>query len=295
MEKITGKNNEIIKGVKKLFTSSKERRAQGLFVLEGARLVFDVLNSFYEVEIFLITESANERYFEKSVLMQRKSKASYFISDTLSQKLSETKNSQGIFAVCKMKNDNNVLQNGKKYIADQAQMILDLFPDTKKVGALYCSAEANSQYQVDGVKEALEKKGVSCTFYSFADSNDIATVAKKAASESDVIYVPTDNTAADNGSVIDAACKAANTPIIAGEEGIFKSTNAVATLSISFYNLGQKAGAMAYEILTKGTDPATMNVQQSDELTYYYNEEQAKAFKANVPDNYEAYNFSDAK
>ena len=52
MEKITGKNNEIIKGVKKLFTSSKERRAQGMFVLEGARLVFDVLNSFYEVEIF---------------------------------------------------------------------------------------------------------------------------------------------------------------------------------------------------------------------------------------------------
>ena len=164
-----------------------------------------------------------------------------------------------------------------------------------KVGALYCSAEANSQYQVDGVKKALEKKGISCTFYSFADSNDIATVAKKAASESDVIYVPTDNTAADNGSVIDAACKAANTPIIAGEEGIFKSTNAVATLSISFYNLGQKAGAMAYEILTKGTDPATMNIQQSDELTYYYNEDQAKAFKANVPDNYKAYNFSDAK
>lgn len=180
-------------------------------------------------------------------------------------------------------------------LADQAQMILDLFPDTKKVGALYCSAEANSQYQVDGVKKALEEKGVSCTFYSFADSNDIATVAKKAASESDVIYVPTDNTAADNGSVIDVACKAAKTPIIAGEEGIFKSTNAVATLSISFYNLGQKAGAMAYEILTKGTDPATMNIQQSDELTYYYNKDQAKAFKANVPDNYKAYNFSDAK
>ena len=64
-------------------------------------------------------------------------------------------------------------------LADQAQMILDLFPNTKKVGALYCSAEANSQYQVDGVKKALEEKGVSCTFYSFADSNDIATVAKK--------------------------------------------------------------------------------------------------------------------
>lgn len=142
MEKITGKNNEIIKGVKKLFTSSKERRAQGLFVLEGARLVFDVLNSFYEVEIFLITESANERYFEKSVLMQRKSKASYFISDTLSQKLSETKNSQGIFAVCKMKNDNNALQNGKKYIAT------DNLQDPGNLGTVIRTAEALG---IDGV------------------------------------------------------------------------------------------------------------------------------------------------
>ena len=122
MEKITGKNNEIIKGVKKLFTSSKERRAQGLFVLEGARLVFDVLNSFYEVEIFLITES--------------KSKSSYFISDTLSQKLSETKNSQGIFAVCKMKNDNNALQNGKKYIAT------DNLQDPGNLGTVIRTAEA---------------------------------------------------------------------------------------------------------------------------------------------------------
>ena len=122
MEKITGKNNEIIKGVKKLFTSSKERRAQGLFVLEGARLVFDVLNSFYEVEIFLIT--------------QRKSKSSYFISDTLSQKLSETKNSQGIFAVCKMKNDNNALQNGKKYIAT------DNLQDPGNLGTVIRTAEA---------------------------------------------------------------------------------------------------------------------------------------------------------
>lgn len=177
-------------------------------------------------------------------------------------------------------------------LADQAQMILDLFPDTKKVGAIYCSAEANSQYQVDGVKAALEKKGVKCNFYSFSDSNDIASVAKKAASESDVIYIPTDNTAASNGGVIDAACTEANVPIIAGEEGIFKNTNAVATLSISFYDIGQKAGEMAYEILTKGTDPATMNIQQSDDLTYYYNKDKADAFKASVPDNYKAYDMS---
>lgn len=174
-------------------------------------------------------------------------------------------------------------------LADQAQMILDLFPDTKKVGAIYCSAEANSQFQVDGVKAALEKKGIECNFYSFSDSNDISSVAKKAASESDVIYIPTDNTAASNGGVIDAACTDAGVPIIAGEEGIFKKTSAVATLSISFYEIGQKAGEMAYEILTKGADPSTMNIQQAENLTYYYNKEKADKFKANIPDNYQAY------
>lgn len=180
-------------------------------------------------------------------------------------------------------------------LADQAQQILDLFPDTKKVGCIYCSAEANSQFQVDGVKEALEAKGIECTFYSFADSNDIQAVANKAASESDAIYIPTDNTAASNGAIIQTACEAANVPIVAGEEGIFENTGAVATLSISFYEIGQKAGEMAYDILANGADPATMNVWQTSNLTYYYNEEVAEKFGITVPDNYEAYDFSDAE
>ena len=39
---------------------------------------------------------------------------------------------------------------------EQAAMLHELFPDAKNVGLLYCSAEANSQYQVDTVKAALE-------------------------------------------------------------------------------------------------------------------------------------------
>lgn len=178
-------------------------------------------------------------------------------------------------------------------LAEQAQQLLDLFPDTKKVGCIYCSAEANSQFQVDGVKEALEAKGIECTFYSFADSNDIQAVVNKATAESDAIYIPTDNTAASNGAIISAACKEANIPVVAGEEGIFKNTDAVATLSISFYEIGQKAGEMAFDILVNGTDPATMNVWQTSNLTYYYNEEMANAFGITVPDNYVAYDMAE--
>ena len=177
-------------------------------------------------------------------------------------------------------------------LADQAQQILDLFPDTKTVGCIYCPSEPNSLFQVEGVKEALEAKGITVNFFSFSDSNDIQAVAQKAAAESDVIYIPTDNTAASNGGVIDAACQEANVPIIAGEEGIFKNTNAVATLSISFYEIGQKAGEMAYDILVNGSDPSTMNIWQTSNVTPYYNAEMAEKYNVTIPEGYQAYDFS---
>ena len=55
----------------------------------------------------------------------------------------------------------------------QAEMITEWLPDAKKVGLLYCSAEANSQYQVDEVQKYLETAGVTATQYAFSDSNDL--------------------------------------------------------------------------------------------------------------------------
>ena len=119
----------------------------------------------------------------------------------------------------------------------QAAMVQTLFPDAKNVGLLYCSAEANSQYQVDTVKGYLEEMGYTCTLYPFADSNDAAAVTQTAADASDVIYVPTDNTVAANTGIVDNICQPAGVPVIAGEEGICKGCG-VATLSISYYDLG---------------------------------------------------------
>ena len=80
----------------------------------------------------------------------------------------------------------------------QAQMIHDWYPDAKDIGLLYCSNEPNSQYQVDTVQSLLEGMGYTCTQYAFSDSNDVAAVCQTAADASDVLYVPTDNTAASN-------------------------------------------------------------------------------------------------
>lgn len=117
MEKITGKNNDLIKSVKKMLISSKERRMQNAFVLEGARLVFDALNSFYAIRYFLITDSAYEKYRDSAERMAESAEKSYFISEDIASKLSDTQSSQGVFAVCEMRQSEFELNKNDKLIA----------------------------------------------------------------------------------------------------------------------------------------------------------------------------------
>ncbi len=167
----------------------------------------------------------------------------------------------------------------------QAQMILDLVPSAKKVALLYCSAEPNSKYQVLKVAEYLSANGVESKEYPFADTNDLSAVATGAADYGDAIYVPTDNTVAANTETIDAVCRPKKKPIIAGEEGICGGCG-IATLSISYYQLGVKTGKMAAEILLRGADISKMPVQYDDSAMYKYNAEICEALGITVPENY---------
>lgn len=169
----------------------------------------------------------------------------------------------------------------------QADMLHELFPDAKNVGLLYCSAEPNSEFQVKVVSEALEGYGYTYKPYTFADSNDIAAVATTAASECDVIYIPTDNSAASAAEVINNICLPAGVPIIAGEEGICSGCG-VATLSISYYSIGYKAGEMAYEILVNGADVSTMPIEYAVDFQKKYNATNCEALNITVPEGYVA-------
>ena len=102
----------------------------------------------------------------------------------------------------------------------QAAMIQELFPDAKNIGLLYCSAEANSQYQVDEMTKYLTELGLTATAFAFTDTNDVASVAQAACDASDVLYIPTDNTAASNTEAIANVVLPAKVPVIAGESGI---------------------------------------------------------------------------
>ena len=166
-------------------------------------------------------------------------------------------------------------------------MLHELFPDAKNVGLLYCSAEPNSQYQVDTVKDALEKLGYTCEYYAFSDSNDLSSVVTTAANDSDVIYVPTDNTVASNTEIINNICLPAKVPVIAGEEGICQSCG-VATLSINYYDLGYKTGEMAVSILQDGEDISKMPIEYAPKFTKEYNKDICDELGIKIPDGYEA-------
>lgn len=171
---------------------------------------------------------------------------------------------------------------------EQAKMITELFPEAKKVGILFCSAEANSQYQVDKISEFLKEDGIETVNYVFNDSNDITAVTEKAVSDKvDVIYVPTDNTAAANTEAIANVVLPAGIPVFAGEEGVCTGCG-VATLTISYYDIGFKTGEMAADILLNGADISTMEVESAPQFVKKFNKTNAEKLGITIPNDYVA-------
>lgn len=169
----------------------------------------------------------------------------------------------------------------------QAAMIQELFPDAKNVGLLYCSAEPNSVYQCDVIEGYLTEEGYTVARYAFTDTNDVTSVAQTAADNSDVIYIPTDNTAASNTEAIANVVIPAKVPVVAGEEGICNGCG-VATLSISYYDLGYSTGEMAAKILAEGADVSTMPVEYAPNVTKKYNAANCEALGITPPADYVA-------
>ncbi len=169
----------------------------------------------------------------------------------------------------------------------QAEMFKEILPDAEKIGILYCSAEANSVYQAETVKAKLEEEGCDVSVYTFADSNDVAQVTQTACDENDALYIPTDNTAASCTEAINNIALPSKTPIIAGEEGIVAGCG-IATLSISYYELGRTTGEMAVKILKGESKVEEMPVEYYANPVKKYNPSIAEELGIKIPDSYEA-------
>lgn len=166
-----------------------------------------------------------------------------------------------------------------------ADCVMELVPDAKKVSIVYCSAEPNSVLQSDNFEACMKELGVETSVYTFQDSNDVQAVVTAAIEGADALYIPTDNTAASNMTIISNVCAPAGVPVICGEEGMCAG-GGLATVSISYYDIGYACGEMAYEILVNGADISKMPVAYSQNPVKKYNADYAAAIDFTVPDTY---------
>ena len=166
-----------------------------------------------------------------------------------------------------------------------ADCLMELVPDAKNVAIVYCSAEPNSVLQSDNFEACMKELGVQTNVYTFQDSNDVQAVVTAAIEGADALYIPTDNTAASNMTIISNVCAPAGIPVICGEEGMC-SGGGLATVSISYYDIGYACGEMAYEILVNGADISKMPVAYSQNPVKKYNADYAAAIDFTMPDSY---------
>ena len=168
-----------------------------------------------------------------------------------------------------------------------ADTVMELVPEAKKVSIVYCSAEPNSVLQADQFIACMDELGVATEVFTFADSNDIQAVVTAAIEGVDAMYIPTDNTAASNMTIVSNICSPAGVPIICGEEGMC-GAGGLATVSISYYDIGYVCGEMAYEILVNGADISAMPIGYAASPEKKYNADYAEAIGFEMPEGYMA-------
>lgn len=171
-------------------------------------------------------------------------------------------------------------------LKDQAQIVKDWFPSAKAVGLLFCSNEANSVFQIEEIEKYFADLNIKTTRFSFTDTNDITSVTQKACASCDVIYIPTDNTAASNAEAIANVVIAEKVPVITGEANICAGCG-LATLSIDYYDLGVTTGKMAVKILTEGGDVSKMPIEFAP-ATKMFNADMCKTYGITPKDGYVA-------
>ena len=168
-----------------------------------------------------------------------------------------------------------------------ADTVMELVPEAKKVAIVYCSAEPNSVLQADQFIACMDELKVETEVFTFADSNDIQAVVTAAIEGADAMYIPTDNTAASNMTIVSNICAPAGIPIICGEEGMC-GAGGLATVSISYYDIGYVCGEMAYDILVNGADVSAMPIGYAASPEKKYNPDYAEAIGFEMPEGYVA-------
>lgn len=161
-------------------------------------------------------------------------------------------------------------------IEEQANLLLSIVPEAKKIGIIYNSSEENSVIQGDLAKKAFESAGVEVKIATVTSTNDVQQVMTSLAKDVDGVYVPTDNTLANTMETVGEIAKEKKLPIVAGSTEQVE-VGGLATYGIDYKELGHQTGKLAVKILKGEAEPKDLAVETSTELKLVVNEDMAKA------------------
>lgn len=167
-------------------------------------------------------------------------------------------------------------------IKEQMDLIKQLVPDVKKVGMLYCSSEANSEFQVNLAKEQLATMGIESQDFTVSSTNEIQQVTESMVGKVDAVYVPTDNMIASGMVTVSGVAVDAKLPVIVAEPWVVK-TGGLGTYGLSYYNLGKQTAAMADKVLSGDAQPADMPIEYLDQADLMLNQDIIDAIGITVP------------
>ena len=165
----------------------------------------------------------------------------------------------------------------------QLDLALQLVPNAKTIGTIYCSSEVNSQLQVDILKKAAANKKVEIKEATVSTVNDIQQAARSLIGKVDAIYIPTDNVLASAMPTLTIVTEEAKLPVICGEGGMVNA-GGTATLGVDYYKLGVQTGEMAADILNGKAKPQDMAIQFQKDFDIIVNVEGAKKIGLTIPE-----------
>ena len=164
---------------------------------------------------------------------------------------------------------------------EQLELILQIKPETKTIGLLYTSSEDNSVLQIAQAKEILDTMNMDYVEQTVTNSNDVQQAVQSLVTKCDAIYIPTDNVLASSMALVADITWTAGIPVIPGAEDMV-TDGGLATLGLSYYNLGYQTGEMAVKIL-EGADVSTMPVETQKEYNYIVNGDAVDATGIELP------------
>ena len=169
-------------------------------------------------------------------------------------------------------------------VSAQIELLKKLAPEAKTVGVLFTSGETNSVIQAAMAKEAIEAQGMTYMEGTATNTNDVQQAVQQLVGKCDAIYLPTDNVMASSMPIIYGVTAESKTPVICGESGMVHN-GGLATLGISYFQLGYETGLMAVEVLG-GADISEMPIRFATEgFEYAINKTVADEIGLEIPDD----------